>query len=397
MSQRSPRSLVAIIDECARIGTGDDSCAVDGASQGTGASIIASRRKSGGSAGLPLAAPASLRDDLLPLISQEGLTLADLYAALKAKLTGTNIALDATNALNGTFAFTPSDFFAKLPNDCNKVDPNANPVSLRSVNLDPYQRACDAAVAHYPFAQYFVQRKAVVAEQIAYQRAVASCSDQVAISAFASDYPTSRYRRIVDDFAADCSRQRATTEREHAQQAERERLMLENQARAQEEQRQQRAEAEQRQREEQARLETQRREQQQNFVLVQQIARNFVARYYWVSSSEGEASGARIADLYAPSVNFYGTTRASSSILAEKYSYNARWPMRRFALRQNSLTANCDQDFGVCRVTGMVDWDFESLPRNAHSRGTSSFELGIGGINSNPRVVSEFSKVEQRY
>ena len=63
----------------------------------------------------------------------------------------------------------------------------------------------------------------------------------------------------------------------------------------------------------------------------EQAARNFVVRYYYTSSSQGEAKGARLGALFASEVNFYGKQRSSADIMREKFAYNMRWDQRRFA------------------------------------------------------------------
>jgi hypothetical protein len=360
--------------------------------------MIASRRKAA-SGGQTLVSRASLRDDLLPLVSQEGQTFAELHAALVQKLAPTTLSLDTTPTLDGSFAFVPRGLFSSLPSDCNKVDVNADPVALKGFNLDPLQRACDVAVAQYPYARYFVDRQSAAREQRAYQRAVASCADTVAISSFSTSYPASRFRRVVDDFSVDCARQRDDSQRQREaqdrdrvqrEQAERDRLQ-------QERDRQQREQAERdRLQQEQAQRDRQQQGDQAVVQVMQQIAQSFVARYYWVSSTAGESSGSRLNDVYAPAVNFYGRQRPIGDILNEKFTYNQRWPTRRFSIRPNSQST-CDRRTDSCRVSGYVEFDFESPARNARSRGLSSFTLDVANVSSNPRVVGEAATVEQRF
>ncbi len=453
VASRAPRNLVAIVDECRRIGATDQACAVQSAASPRDASVIAARRKAPRPGASPLIARASLRDDLLPLLSQEALTFADLHASLVQRLAPTNLTVDATPTLTGAFSFVPAGFFAAIATDCNKVDLNADPVALKAANLDGLQRSCDAAVTQYPYARHFIDRQSAVKEQRAFQRAVASCADAVAISGFAAAYPASRFKRVVEEFSLACSRerddarlQREAQERERAvrdaqerdrlqrEAQERERLQREAQERqrlqreAQERERLQREaqerdrlqrEAQERERireaqeRERAQREAQERERLQREAqereraqreaqesqaaqrVLQQLAQTFVSRYYWTSSSDGERSGARLSDLYAPVVNFYGQQRTVSDIMAEKTAYHQRWPNRRFIVKPGSIGVACDAGSGGCRVSGLVEFDFDGPARSA--RGISSFEFGVANITSAPRVVSEQSKVEQRF
>ena len=129
----------------------------------------------------------------------------------------------------------------------------------------------------------------------------------------------------------------------------------------------------------------------------EQAARNFVARYYYASSSQGEAAGMRLSGLYGQEVNFYGDQISNAEIMNKKIQYNAKWDTRRFSLRDDSISVACNSSGQICRATGQVEWDFYSSSRGKASRGMSSFDLLIANSESNPRVIGESGKVEQRY
>lgn len=124
-------------------------------------------------------------------------------------------------------------------------------------------------------------------------------------------------------------------------------------------------------------------------------ARSFLSQYYYVSSSQGEAAGNDLSDLFAPTVNFYGKMRTRNDIMIEKRAYNARWDGRRFLVQPDSLSVSCDGD--TCRVSGRVQWDFESSLLRRNSRGMSSIEFTFANVLTNPKVISEWSKVDERY
>jgi hypothetical protein len=62
-----------------------------------------------------------------------------------------------------------------------------------------------------------------------------------------------------------------------------------------------------------------------------------------------------------------------------------------------SLSVSCNFARQICRAMGQVEWDFYSSSRLKRSRGMSSFDLLIANSETNPKVISESSKVEQRY
>jgi hypothetical protein len=129
----------------------------------------------------------------------------------------------------------------------------------------------------------------------------------------------------------------------------------------------------------------------------EQAARNFVVRYYYTSSSQGEADGASLGALFAPQVNFYGKQMSSAEIMREKFAYNARWDQRRFAVRNDSMRVTCNSSGQICRAAGYVEWDFKSSSLSKVSRGLSSFDFLVANPQTDPKVVGETSKVEQRY
>jgi hypothetical protein len=200
---RTPRHVVVIVDECRRVdGAG---CAVDPAPGGTGASIIAAYRvnaTAGG--GEPLARRSSLRELLTPEMVKEGQTFHELFAALRPRLSRSDIALATTSALSTEFAFVPANYFATLPTDCNRVDAGADTGALRNANLDPLVQACERAVATWPYVPRFATQLAVAREQRTFQRAVARCENHAATSAYLFAYPSGQYKAAVQQFDADC-------------------------------------------------------------------------------------------------------------------------------------------------------------------------------------------------
>jgi hypothetical protein len=252
LAARSPRSMVAVVDECQRP-TGGTCMLEDSASQ---ASVMAGVRGTGqANGGLPLTSRASLREVLLEGMVQEGHTFVQTFGFVRERLSGSDLNLVAGPSLTTAFSFLPQGFFARLPSECNQVDLNADPTALRGASLDGAIRACEAALATHPYARHFQERLAAAREQRAFQRAITSCEDRLAASAYSSTYPTGRFRRIVDDFVTDCTRrreeQRQSEERRERERMEAERRERERQAQLENERRERQMEAERRERERQ--------------------------------------------------------------------------------------------------------------------------------------------------
>lgn len=207
ISQRRARDLVAVVDECQPAAGGR--CDFDAAAGASGASIIGSERAGRRSpSGAPLAGRASLREPMLGAMAQEGESFLQSFAFLRRALSDSDLEPRASGSLTTSFAFLPQGFFAGLPSACNRIDPNADPASLRGVNLDPPIGACEAATATYPYARAFEDRRQAGREQRAFQKATASCEDGTAIASYSAAYPAGRFRGLVDNFSIDCNRKR---------------------------------------------------------------------------------------------------------------------------------------------------------------------------------------------
>jgi hypothetical protein len=343
VSSRLPRNLVVIVDECADLDPAAGKCRSSQSVGSTGASIFSAfRRPSTATADRTLSNALSLRTNLLSLMTREGLSFSQLQNELARQLSGSNLALDASDPLSETFAFLPRGFFGGISNECNQVDLAADAMLIRSVDLAPKQAACERATATWPYSNHFAERLVAVKEQRAYQTAVASCNDPIVQSAFEATYPTSRFRRVVDAFWAACARAREDQDRLQKEAVEGDRIIREAQERD-------RIAREALERERQA---AQERASSQTTRTPQQAALTFLERYYYVSSSAGEAAGARLGELFAPYVNFYGEQKSSSQIVSEKLQYNERWRGRRFLLRPGTISTGCEPSGTTCRVTG---------------------------------------------
>ncbi len=86
----------------------------------------------------------------------------------------------------------------------------------------------------------------------------------------------------------------------------------------------------------------------------------------------------------APKVMSYGNTIAREKVMNEKRTFSARWPIRHYTIKPNSLSVQCEND-GPCSATGIVAWDCTSQERGEHSVGTANFAVSI----INGVIVSE--------
>ena len=208
IAEHGAKEVVAIVDECGG-GETKPGCDVGPNTLPDGVSAIVVHRVPGRD-GEPVAGVASVRQDLLPLMREPGLDVLQLYSRLKSRLSGTNDGLAATPALSRNFAFLPGDFLAKLPVECNRVDPSAGAETLRRApSLAPAVGACERASVTYEFSPFFKEKLTAAREQLAYQKAVAGCSGGAA--AYLDAYPNGAYRFAVSEHASECERERQPT------------------------------------------------------------------------------------------------------------------------------------------------------------------------------------------
>lgn len=189
---RTSKDVVLIADGCT--GAGEDrACTAGLAAMPAGVSAILAERTPPAAS----ATPPNLDLALLPLMTEEGQSLSDLFTALSGRLSHEDLRVAGTATLSKTFAFLPRGFLEGLPLDCNGVNPLIDADALRArPSLEPLLAQCRSAAARYDFSPVFKVKLAVVAEQRAAQKALADCSGDLA-AAYLQAYPTGRYKDAV--------------------------------------------------------------------------------------------------------------------------------------------------------------------------------------------------------
>jgi hypothetical protein len=123
----------------------------------------------------------------------------------------------------------------------------------------------------------------------------------------------------------------------------------------------------------------------------QNEARSLTVAYFSAWSRPDGGSAAAVRQYYAPTVNFYGSMTDIETVMAAKMTFAARWPIRSYTVRDQSLQVNCS-DARTCVVQGVVDWDASDSPSGRHAVGVSSFSLGV----QDNLIVSENSTTVSR-
>ena len=352
VSSRLPRNLVVIVDECADLDPAAGKCHSSQSVGSTGASIFSAFHRP--MADRTLSNALSLRTNLLSLMTREGLSFSQLQSELARQLSGSNLALDASAPLSETFAFLPPGFFGGISNECNQVDPAADAMLIRSVDLAPKQAACEKATATWPYSNHFAERLVAVKEQRAYQTAVASCNDPIVQSAFATTYPTSCFRPVVDAFWATCM-QKSSPPTDPA-----------------------------------PNIATQ----------LRQATVAFLDRWYReVASGPIGAALDGMNNSYANQVFYFGNYKSREEIVAEEQRFFTRWPNRQYRPRPDSVQVDCDTMLLTCTASGLLDYDARNPATNQRSWGSATFEykLQFTTPTTLPKIVVENGQVKERH
>lgn len=92
-------------------------------------------------------------------------------------------------------------------------------------------------------------------------------------------------------------------------------------------------------------------------------------------------------------VDYYGKLTSRADVLKDKERYVARWPVRSYRLRAETIRTSCDQSKATCRVDGLLDFDLSNPADGRKSSGASSFEFGIRFGADGGRIFYESGKI----
>jgi hypothetical protein len=122
-------------------------------------------------------------------------------------------------------------------------------------------------------------------------------------------------------------------------------------------------------------------------------AERLAYRYLEGWSSGNAQALADVQALYGPRVNFYGRVIGRQALFDEKRRFGRRWPVRSYEHRPGTLKVSCETSSQACLVRSIIDWRAASPARGSLSRGSSTFELGIGFAGPRPVVLFERGRV----
>jgi hypothetical protein len=129
---------------------------------------------------------------------------------------------------------------------------------------------------------------------------------------------------------------------------------------------------------------------------LQRRASNFVVGVVEQWSGPSNLALRFLSGIYAPQVDFYGSSITRDAVIDIKRKFGERWPERNYVVRQETINTQCDSTTMSCEVRGVLDWTTSSQQRQAKSIGSARFMYRVGLVNQAFEILSESGQVLSR-
>src|SRR4051794_31363940 len=117
------------------------------------------------------------------------------------------------------------------------------------------------------------------------------------------------------------------------------------------------------------------------------IAQRRLENYVHTWSTNAGINPGTVGNYYAVQAIYYGKPMSRSQILADKLRYISTWPERHYRIVPGTVSANCDGERTLCRVSGIMQWDRRSRS-GARSVGSARLSLTLSR-DSGGKIVRE--------
>lgn len=128
----------------------------------------------------------------------------------------------------------------------------------------------------------------------------------------------------------------------------------------------------------------------------EQSAIEFISEFYRRSTESTPDAYRFIAAAYAPEVSYYGKRRTREGVLADKFAWMERWPVRDYRVLEDTAEWQCNENARLCVVRVLVDFDARNPRTGKVSKGVTTNELGVRVTNSGVEIEYENGKVLSR-
>jgi hypothetical protein len=127
-------------------------------------------------------------------------------------------------------------------------------------------------------------------------------------------------------------------------------------------------------------------------------SRNFVIALNVIISGPTEQYLRLLNGIYADQVLYFGKLMQRADVVNQLTKFIARWPIRSYVARPESLKLQCNAQTSQCHISGLIDFDAKSPPRNQWSHGVATFDylLSFRPGARWPVIVNEGGSVVSR-
>jgi hypothetical protein len=130
---------------------------------------------------------------------------------------------------------------------------------------------------------------------------------------------------------------------------------------------------------------------------LENAAIEFLKNYLAVENAPVQISLQNFSRHYDNRVFHYGRFKSREDLRSEYARLLARWPLRKYTLRLDSIKINCRNDGNSCEVDTIIDWEVASASRDARSAGVSTWNLVLTHRNGSFLITSIDGKVVERH
>ncbi|MGQ0674122.1 MAG: hypothetical protein ACT4N2_14780 [Hyphomicrobium sp.] len=123
---------------------------------------------------------------------------------------------------------------------------------------------------------------------------------------------------------------------------------------------------------------------------------DFITEFYRRSTESTPDAYRFVAAAYAPEVSYYGKSRSREGVLADKFAWMERWPVRDYRVQEDSAEWQCNENARLCVVRVLIDFDARNPKTGKVSKGVTTNELGVRVSNSDVEIEYENGKVLSR-
>ncbi|TXM59238.1 lysozyme inhibitor LprI family protein [Methylobacterium sp. WL120] len=191
---RSPREFVSLVEDCRENGERCSASALEAEPRGSQVALFRNIST----------AASAVQEAELSVVMQPGLNYEQFFSVLSQKVGALQGVAIRSKTLSSTFHFVPNDFFDLLPSECSQINPLADPMAALNPGLAVNLAACERNASVWPSVWQYQLRVKAGKEQLAYQRAVATCDRDAAARGYAIAYPEGRYVGAVEQFRQSC-------------------------------------------------------------------------------------------------------------------------------------------------------------------------------------------------